>query len=74
MRYSLITVYDESNGIVSGNWMQNCCTCNLEEATQRAISTEGVNGNKIKVAVVEELGYSPGYSFRRNMQRLDKRI
>lgn len=69
--YMLLNVYKEKNGLVSGNFMEWCSNCSLDEAIKRARETEKVNSNRINVAVVDELydSYKTNYY---NLKRLDK--
>jgi len=53
--YMLLNVTREENGLVDGTHIQWCCVLDLARATQLARDTEKVNGNRIKVAVVDEL-------------------
>lgn len=72
MNYSLVTVFEEYNGLVDGVWMQHCMGTTLEDATERARATEKVNSNRITVAVVEHLPFScPNYCLMRELKRLD---
>ena len=52
--FSLINISFRDESLVSGNWIQNVIG-SLEEAIERAKSTEKANGNKIEVAVVDEI-------------------
>jgi len=71
MRYSLIVVYKEDNGIVEGVWIENH-TGTIDTATQKARATEKANSNRISVAVVDDLNYStPNYCYRKSLTRLD---
>lgn len=71
MKYSLIQVDREYDGMVDGVWMQNHIGT-IDSATEEARATERANGNRITVAVVEDLGYSePNYSLRTALKRLD---
>jgi len=54
MKLSLINVETQDNGVVSGYWIQNFIG-NVESAIRAAKITEFVNGNKIIVAVVNEV-------------------
>ncbi|WP_456363659.1 hypothetical protein [Priestia aryabhattai] len=70
MRLSLIQVYKETDGLVEGVWLQDY-TGDLDGAKEKAKQTEKANGNRIKVAVVEQLTYScSDYSMRSNLKRL----
>ena len=72
MQFSLVAVMAEnSNGIITGVWLQNHVGT-LESAARRARATELANGNRIQIAVVEDLNYSsPNYSDRTGLKRLD---
>ena len=72
--YMLLQVDKEENGFVSGTHIEWCCACTLEDAKKRAKATEQVNGNRINVAVVDELynSYCLGKYYQR-LKRLDKR-
>ncbi|MBD5155802.1 MAG: hypothetical protein HDT15_12275 [Oscillibacter sp.] len=68
----LLLVNCERDGFVDGTHLQWCCACSFEEAEKRARGTEQVNGNRITVAVVDEL-YDP-YAlgrFYKGLKRLD---
>lgn len=70
--HSIVTVIKEYNGLVDGVWVQHCMATTLEEATERARSTEKANSNRITVAVVEYLPFScPNYCLMRGLKRLD---
>lgn len=71
MKYSLIQIDREYDGKVDGVWLQNHIGT-IDSATEEARATERANGNRIAVAVVEDLGYSePNYSLRTALKRLD---
>lgn len=71
MRYSLVNVSNEKDGLVDGVWMQHH-TGTLETAIEMARATEKVNSNQITVAVVEALNNTePNYSIRFKLKRLD---
>ena len=70
MKFSLINVIREYDGMVDGFWLQNH-TGTLESATEKARATEQANSNRITVAVVEELSYTPDHSLRKELKRLD---
>lgn len=71
MKFSLVTVFAEYDGYVDGVWTQGHHGT-LETATLAARQTEYVNGNRIKIAVVEDIGcFPPDYSLRRGLKRLD---
>lgn len=70
--YMLLQVDHEENGLVDGAHLQWCCACSFEEAMKRARETEYINGNRITVAVVNELYDS--YAIKRyfkKQKRLD---
>lgn len=58
--YSLICVYEENNGIVTGAWLQDV-TGNLQKAKRFAKETEMANSNRINVAVVERVEFAQQY-------------
>lgn len=58
MRFTLIGVDRQKGGFVDGTWIQNF-TGTLEEATQWARDTEEANSNRISVAVIEDMYYTP---------------
>lgn len=68
MRYMLINVYSEDNGMVSGNWIQNHVGT-IESAREKADKTEEVNGHRITVAVVDEVCCT-GHSYHTELIRL----
>lgn len=70
--YMLLQISESENGFVSGQHLQWCCACTLEEASRRARKTEAANSNRIKVAVVDELydAYALGRLYR-HLKRLD---
>lgn len=72
MKFSLINVYEEKNGYVDGNWIQDF-TGTLEEAIEWAKDTEAANSFRVDVAVVEQVGEYVGFDFLTNMKRLDER-
>ena len=70
MKFSLIQVYKEMDGFVDGVWIQDH-TGTLDTAVKLANETEQVNGNRIKVAVVEKLNFSsPNYCLVTKLNRL----
>jgi hypothetical protein len=70
MKFSLINVDKESNGLINGTWLQNH-TGTLETAIKKAKETEKVNSNRITVAVVDEvIGVCPIGELFTNMKRL----
>ena len=72
MRYSLINIVNEKDGLVDGVWIQNH-TGTLKTAIKVARDTEKANSNRIIVGVVEDLNYSsPNYSLKKGLKRLDK--
>ena len=55
MTFSLINVSSrDAEGLVTGNWIQDVIGT-IDDAYNRARSTEEANGNKISVAVVKGL-------------------
>lgn len=71
MRYSLINVDKEYDGLVDGTWIQNC-TGTFEKAVKLARDTERVNSNRITVAVVEAIpSLIPDYDPKKGLKRLD---
>lgn len=72
MKFSLINIFKEDNGKVTGNWIQNHVGT-LDSATQLARETEKVNHNRIQVAVVDELSTPvPILGFFKDLIRLDQ--
>jgi len=72
MKFSLIGVQKRnSNGTIDGNWIQNHVGT-LESAIQTATATEAVNGNKIDIAVVDEVAFATTGEMQYFRQRLDK--
>lgn len=70
MKFSLVNVFEEKDGLVNGVWIQDH-TGTLESATKAARDTERANSNRITVAVVDDLNYSyPNYYFRTGLARL----
>lgn len=71
MKFSLINVTREYEGLVDGVWLQDHIGT-IATATQAARGTEQANGNRITVAVVEDLGYAlPDYAKKTGLKRLD---
>ena len=70
MKFSLINVIREYDGMVDGFWLQNH-TGTLESDTEKSRATEQANSNRITVAVVEKLSYTPAHSLRKELKRLD---
>ena len=71
-KYSLINVMkSEGDLILTGYWIQDCNGVTLEQAKQRAKETNEVNGNKLDIAVVEQLPPSvPILNLWHNLKRL----
>lgn len=71
MRFSLINVYKEHDGLVDGTWIQNC-TGTLKKAIKAARDTEKANSNRITIAVVEAINsYGQDYNPKTGLKRLD---
>lgn len=71
MKYSLVQVVNEKDGFVDGVWLQDHIGT-IESAKKIAQDTEKVNGFRIKVAVVEDLGFpTSNYNIMKNLKRLD---
>jgi hypothetical protein len=71
MKFSLINVTKEVDGLVDGYWLQNK-TGTLEEAIVHARGTEKANSNRITVAVVEDINRTcPQLDFITKLVRLD---
>lgn len=69
-KYSLVNVSGRMNGKVSGTWLQDV-TGSVEEAIERARSTERANGNRIEVAVVDRIeGSTPRYNHLTNLEEI----
>jgi len=74
MKFSLIQIYKETNELVDGVWIQDH-TGNLDSALKLANDTEKANGNRIKIAIVEQIGSSSSnYNLLTKLKRLDKNI
>lgn len=72
-RYSLINVFNEHDGYVDGNWIQDF-SGSFEKACRFARETEKINSNRLDIAVVEKLsGACPNYYHRTGLKRLDKK-
>lgn len=70
MKFSLINVTKEENGLVDGYWMQNHVGT-LETAMLRAKGTEEANSNRITVAIVDDIGRTnPHLDFITKLKRL----
>jgi hypothetical protein len=71
MKFSLISVIEQSGQLVSGYWLQDHIG-SLASAIQAAHDTEVANGNKIDVAVVKELSSTTAaLDYWTNLTRLD---
>lgn len=71
MKFSLIVVHESHGTLVSGNWIQDHIG-SLDSARKVARATEAVNGNKITVAVVDEIpGVCKILSYWTDRTRLD---
>lgn len=63
-KYSLIQVFSEENGAISGVWLQHSVGSTID-AFKKARATEKANSNRIKVAVVPEVpGAPPHFNLR----------
>ena len=71
MKFSLINVSRQTGDRVSGNWIQDHIGT-LDSATAAAQRTEAVNGNRIVVAVVDELPSVRDFGPFDNLRRLDR--
>lgn len=70
MKFSLIQVYDEVDGLVNGVWIQDH-KGSIDSAIRKAIETEKANSNRIEVAVVKKIpGSTPNYCLQTNLKRL----
>lgn len=68
-KYSLINVFKDHGTTVDGNWIQDI-TGTLEEAVQLAREIEKVNGNKISIAVVNQVNSTvPMLQFWTNLEK-----
>lgn len=68
-KYSLINVFQDHENIVDGNWIQDV-TGTLEEAVQLARKIEKINGNKISIAVVDQVNSTvPMLQFWTNLEK-----
>jgi len=71
MKFSLIVVTESHGSLVSGNWIQDHIG-SLATAREVARATEATNGNKITVAVVDEIpGVCKILSYWTDLIRLD---
>jgi hypothetical protein len=71
MKFSLIVVTEWHGTLVSGNWIQDHIG-SLSSAIAVARATEATNGNKITVAVVDEIpGVCKILSYWTDLTRLD---
>ena len=71
MKFSLVNVIREYDGLVDGVWLQDHIGT-IGTAADAARGTEQANNHKITVAVVEDLGCAePNYSVRTALKRLD---
>lgn len=72
MNFSIVQVVKtRSNGNIDGCWLQDHVGT-VESATRLAIDTEKVNGNKVDIAVVNQLyGDLHGDPYRIDLKRLD---
>ena len=71
MKFSLISIIEQSALLVSGYWLQDHIG-SLDSAIEVARTTEATNGNRITVAVVSELSSTtPALGFYSNLIRLD---
>jgi len=70
--YQLLQITSEKGGFVDGVHIEWCCACSLEKATKRARATERANGNRIQVAVADDLyhAYAMGRIYK-HQKRLD---
>jgi hypothetical protein len=57
MKYSLINIVDESNGVVSGYWLQNVQGSHAD-AVEVAQDILVANSGKISIAIVDELPHT----------------
>lgn len=71
MKFSLINVFESHGTLVSGNWLQDHIG-SLATAREAARATEAANGNKITVAVVDDIpGVCKILSYWTDRTRLD---
>lgn len=70
--YMLLLIDKEENGKVDGTHLQWCSGCSIEEAEKSARATEKANGNRISVAVIDEVydSYAMGRQYKEK-KRLD---
>lgn len=70
MKYSLVKVIHERDGIVAGYWLRNVVG-DMADAVQRAEGLVHANGGAIRVAVVEEIpSTTPWASLHHNLRLL----
>ena len=70
MKFSLVNVYADNGAMVDGYWLQNHIGT-IDTARERARGLEAANGNRIKVAVVDEIPSSrPEMNFWRGLKAL----
>lgn len=70
MKFSLINVHEEQDGKIAGSWIQNVIGT-IDDARKAAVDVARVNGNKIKVAVVDEIPSSnPMLGYWHNLKAL----
>lgn len=68
-KYSLINVFQDHGDTIDGNWIQDV-TGTLEEAVQLARKIEKINGNKISIAVVDQVNSTvPILQFWTNLKK-----
>lgn len=73
MKFSLIIVRETNNdGTINGTLLQNKIASSLDEVIEFAKQTKAVNGNKIDIAVVDEVsaGYVPPLTDMRSLYPL----
>jgi hypothetical protein len=73
MKLSLLTVYrTQPDGTVDGHWLQNHVGT-IESALAAAARTNAVNGNRLDIAIVEEVPSPvPMLDFWTRRKRLEK--
>lgn len=71
MKFSLIAIQTEKEGLIDGYWITNCNGINLDQARERADLNEYANSNRIKIAVVEQVPHTnPMLSYFKELKRL----